>query len=259
MEHIFISYTQKDSQFAHTLADELARWGIVPCIDNRIDNGRNWPPSIQESIKACPIFIVIMSPESYKPGWVQKEVAYAQSLHKKIFPILLRGVAWNSPAPPQSLDLRNGQMPDRNYYLMLQKVLDEVVPASGQRAVLRYQKVVETLVALAKRPGRWKLGEYIVERNAGFFEDTLIIHLADDRVRYSGGQAIQPNNKANMLGHSQPITFSYQQSNSQYRAGYKMTISTPSKYADAAIEMIKLYQASGLNPFDLLAEPVRES
>ena len=92
----------------------------------------------------------------------------------------------------------------------------------------------------------------------GFFGDvTLIIRLADDQVRLSGGQAIHSSNIAKVLGQSQPVTFNYEQSNYQYRAGYKMTVYSSMKYMDAAIEMIKIYEASGLNTADLLMKPTR--
>lgn len=271
MEHIFISYAQEDSKFAHMIADELARWGITPSIDDRLDKLRNWPPSIQESIRVCPVFIVIMSPEARKSSWVQKEVEYAKSIRKPIFPVLLRGESWGSFTSPQPLDIRNGQLPDRNFYLKMQEALNKLRPIpitpsstppktkiqsqpTPEHHAFPYQNVVETLTAIAaKRQGRWKLGEYIIEVSG----TTLTLRLADDQVLLSGGQAIHPNDKAKALGQSQPVTVSYEQSNSQHRAGYKMTVYGPSKYMDAAIEMIKLYRASGLNPNDLLAEPMR--
>ncbi len=274
MEHVFISYTQEDSKFAHMIADELARWGITPCIDDRLDKGRNWPPSIQESIKTCPAFIVIISPEARKSNWVQKEVEYAKSTRKLIFPILLRGESWGSFTSPQPLDIRNGKLPDRSFYLKMREAINKprplVAPLSTpsttkakiqttlERQAFPYQKVVETLAPLAKRHGRWKLGEYIIEITSPIFGDAaLILRLADDQVSLSGGQAISPNDKAKVLGQSQPITVSYEQSNYQYRAGYKMVVDNPSKYMDAAIEMIKLYKASGLDPADLLVEPTQ--
>ncbi|MBK9927391.1 MAG: toll/interleukin-1 receptor domain-containing protein [Anaerolineales bacterium] len=270
MEHIFISYTQEDSKFAHMLADEFARWGITACIDERLDKLRNWPPSIPESIKACPIFIVIMSSEARKSSWVQKEVEYAKSIRKPAFPILLRGESWGSFTSSQILDIRNGQLPDRSFYLKIQETLNKLrhpitppstpsktkapLQNSSERHAFPYQNIVETLISLAaKRQGRWKLGEYIIEVSSV----TLTLRLADDQVWLSGGQAVHPNDKAKVLGQSQPVTVSYEQSNSQHRAGYKMTVYGASKYMDVAIEMIKLYKASGLNPNDLLAEPTR--
>lgn len=272
MEHIFVSYTQDDGKVAHMIADELARWGITPSIDERLDKLRNWPLSIQESIKACSVFILIMSPEARKSSWVQKEIEYAKSIHKLIFPILISGEAWGAFTSPSPLDIRNGHIPGRNFYLKLQDVLQKSQSAtnsplptsskpktqnpsvSGNRA-FPYLTVAETLAAIANRRHgrRCALGEYIIEVSGS----SLTIRLADDQVILSGGQAIPSKDKEKVLGQSQPITVSYEQSNYDHRAGYRMNANNPSKFRDIAIEMTKLYMASGLNPNDLLIEPTQ--
>lgn len=270
MEQVFISYTREDSKVAHLIADELARWGIVPSIDERLDNLRSWPQSIQESIKNCAMLLLIMSPEGRKSDWVQKEVEYAKSLRKPIYSILIRGEAWGSFTSSDLLDIRNGKLPDRSYYQKMEQVIKKsaqpmvasspVAPkiklseqTKAEHHAVTFQNVFDTLVALDKKGrGRWKLGGYIIDASS----TKLTIRLADDVVTLSGGAAIPPNEKSKVLGQSQPVTVSYEQSNSEYRAGYKITVYQASKYMDTAIEMIKLYQASGLNPNDLITEPI---
>jgi len=123
MAHVFISYSHKDKEYAHKLADELKSWGIEAWIDDRIDYGTQWPRVIQENLDACPGFIVIMSPNSYDSDWVQNEVSYAQANKKAIFPILLSGKAWVSFAAKQYSDVRNGGIPPNKYFETIQKQL----------------------------------------------------------------------------------------------------------------------------------------
>ena len=124
MAHVFISYSHKDTEYAHKLAEELKRWGIEAWIDDdRIDYGSQWPRVIQESLDACPGFIVIMSPNSYNSDWVQNEVSYAQANRKVMFPILLSGKAWVSFAAKQYADVRSGVMPPDKYFETIRKQL----------------------------------------------------------------------------------------------------------------------------------------
>ena len=123
MAHVFISYSHKDKEYAHKLADELKNWGIEAWIDDRIDYGTQWPRVIQENLDACPGFIVIMSPNSYDSDWVQNEVSYAQSNRKAMFPILLQGKAWVSFAAKQYADVRNGEMPPNKYFETIREQL----------------------------------------------------------------------------------------------------------------------------------------
>ena len=125
MAHVFISYSHKDTEYAHTLAEELERWGIEAWIDDeRIDYGSPWPRVIQENLDACPGFIVIMSSNSYNSDWVLNEVSYAQANKKEMFPLLLDGKAWVSFAAKQYADVRNGEMPPNKYFETIRKKLE---------------------------------------------------------------------------------------------------------------------------------------
>jgi len=71
MSHIFISYSHKDSDYAHQLAHSLEERGLVVWIDERIDYGTRWPRVIQENLDACAAFILVMTPRSFESVWVQ--------------------------------------------------------------------------------------------------------------------------------------------------------------------------------------------
>jgi len=91
MGHIFISYSHKDTKYAHRLADSLQSKGFDYWIDERLDYGSQWPHEIQKQLDTCDAFILVMSPRSFASDWVQSELQRAKRKQKPIFPILLEG------------------------------------------------------------------------------------------------------------------------------------------------------------------------
>jgi len=77
MGHIFISYSHKDKTYVHKLAETLQAEGFEVWIDDRIDYGAEWPREIERRLDGCEAFILVMSRDSYKSKWVQKEIARA--------------------------------------------------------------------------------------------------------------------------------------------------------------------------------------
>ncbi|MBT3189591.1 MAG: toll/interleukin-1 receptor domain-containing protein [Anaerolineae bacterium] len=77
MSHIFISYSHKESDYAHGLAKTLYDDGFDVWIDERLDYGSQWPNEIQKQLDSCSAFIVIMSPNSFGSEWVQSELQRA--------------------------------------------------------------------------------------------------------------------------------------------------------------------------------------
>jgi hypothetical protein len=52
-DHIFISYSKKDSDFAHKLADDLVAAGFKTWIDRSIGGGDLWRETIEKNLKAA--------------------------------------------------------------------------------------------------------------------------------------------------------------------------------------------------------------
>ena len=91
MGHVFISYSHRDTGYAHGLADSLQRNGFDVWIDERLDYGSQWPHELQTRLDSCDAFILIMTPRSYASEWVQNELQRAKRKLKPIFPLLLEG------------------------------------------------------------------------------------------------------------------------------------------------------------------------
>lgn len=120
MSHIFISYSHKDSDYAHRLAEALEAYLLDVWIDDRIDYGAAWPRVIQEKIDTCEAFIVIMTSSSYVSDWVQNELTHAKDKKKPIFPVLLEGSEpWLSVRTIQYVDVRTGELPPENFFKRL--------------------------------------------------------------------------------------------------------------------------------------------
>ena len=122
MSYVFVSYSHKDADYAHKLADKLQNNGFNVWIDARLDYGSQWPHEIQTRLDSCDAFILVMSPRSFASEWVQSELQRAKRKLKPIFPLLLEGdEPWLSTESTQYYDVRGGKFPDQRFYSALGK------------------------------------------------------------------------------------------------------------------------------------------
>jgi hypothetical protein len=124
MGHIFISYSHKDTKYAHGLASHLKNMGFDIWIDERLDYGSQWPLEIQKQLDSCDVFILIMTPRSFASDWVQSELQRAKRKLKPIFPLLLEGhEPWLSVESTQYYDVRGEKFPDTRFYSAIKSVV----------------------------------------------------------------------------------------------------------------------------------------
>jgi Tol biopolymer transport system component len=124
MGHVFISYSHKDTKYAHGLADSLQKMGMDVWIDERLDYGSQWPHEIQKQLDSCDAFILVMSPRSFASEWVQSELQRAKRKLKPVFPLLLEGEEpWLSVESTQYYDVRDKKLPDNRFYSALRRVV----------------------------------------------------------------------------------------------------------------------------------------
>lgn len=79
MGYIFISYSHQDKKYVHKLESDLKEKGFDVWVDVRINSGEQWPTAIQTKLDACDAFIIVISEESSKSDFVEKEIARATS------------------------------------------------------------------------------------------------------------------------------------------------------------------------------------
>ncbi len=88
-DHIFISYSKIDSDFAHKLADDLIVAGFKIWIDCSIGGGEQWRETIEKNLKTAGEVIIVVSPNSMASEWVKHEGSLAYGWEKKLYPILI--------------------------------------------------------------------------------------------------------------------------------------------------------------------------
>ena len=124
MSHIFISYSHKDTDYAHALAESLQNQGLEFWMDERLDYGSQWPLEIQKQLDSCDAFSLSMSPRSFESEWVQSELQRAKRKRKPIFPLLLEGdEPWLSIESIQYYDVRDEALPDERFYSAIKRVI----------------------------------------------------------------------------------------------------------------------------------------
>ena len=89
--HIFISYSHEDGDFAEILRRKLEKAHFkVWTDDNRLIPGENWREGIDQAIRDALALIVVMTPTAKASEYVTYEWAFAWGIGVKVIPILLK-------------------------------------------------------------------------------------------------------------------------------------------------------------------------
>ncbi len=129
--YVFLSYSRRDDDFAHTLADHLIDAGIRVWIDSSaIEDGSRWLQNIQDGVENARALVVVMSRPARESEWVERETLLALQLRRPIFIALIEDI-------PLPLHLINRQYTDfRNDYENglgnLKRSLKRVLQTSAQ-------------------------------------------------------------------------------------------------------------------------------
>ncbi len=92
----FISHATADDTFVRKLRQTLETHGIAAWTDSRELTPGDWvDPEIERAIADRAVFMVVVSAHTFQSKWVKKELAYAQSLQKRIVALLLDGQTSN--------------------------------------------------------------------------------------------------------------------------------------------------------------------
>jgi hypothetical protein len=90
--HVFLSYSRKDTEVMHRIRDGLREVGLGVWTDDTLEPGTSaWERAISAAIRSTECLVVILSPDAEQSTWVGRELAMAETLEKRIFPILVRG------------------------------------------------------------------------------------------------------------------------------------------------------------------------
>jgi hypothetical protein len=104
--YVFLSYSRRDDDFAHTLYDHLIDAGIRVWIDSSaIEDGSRWLQNIQQGVENASALVVVMSRSARESEWVERETLLALQLRRPIFIALIEDI-------PLPLHLINRQYTD---------------------------------------------------------------------------------------------------------------------------------------------------
>lgn len=89
---IFLSYSRKDARVMRRLFADLKAAGFTIWTDEDLTPGTpSWVQAIEEAIQSSGCMVVILTPESKKSPWVERELVHASAYGIPIFPLLARG------------------------------------------------------------------------------------------------------------------------------------------------------------------------
>jgi hypothetical protein len=132
---IFISYSRKDQNYVKNLISAFDARGLSVWLDDRIDYGSAWQQVIEKHLRACQVFVLVMTPRALESHWVQCELSCALDLKKPIFPLLLEGERWFSVAAIQVVDVKGGAIPpDRFFQAVSASIVDLNLATDGFKA-----------------------------------------------------------------------------------------------------------------------------
>ena len=118
---VFISYSRKDMSFVKTLAEDLEEQGFDVWYDlTDIGAGDRWAQEIQEGISQSEIFVIVVSLNSLKSEWVEKEFLFASKRGLKIVPLLYE----LCELPLWLLNIQYVDVVGRNYKKNFQHILN---------------------------------------------------------------------------------------------------------------------------------------
>ncbi len=122
-QHVFISYSRRDKDYARQLSDYLSHNGFTVWIDDQIDYGDAWFREIDGAVKSCAAFVLLMSPDAEQSEWVHKEILLAKRYKKPIFPLLLAGDEFPIVIDIQFADVKDGRLPDTDFHRRLRRAV----------------------------------------------------------------------------------------------------------------------------------------
>lgn len=132
---VFISYFSGDQDFAHKIEGDLQNRDLHVWRDEgEIDVGDSISDKIQEGLKRCFTFIIILSPEALNRPWVKEELRAAYNLRLaeelKILPVVYK----DCELPIFLSDYRFADFREENNYTEQMEILSRSISNAVKRA-----------------------------------------------------------------------------------------------------------------------------
>ena len=97
MQHVFISYSRRDSDIMRVVRDRLRAAGFNVWTDENLEIGtHDWTVAIEDALSNSCAVVALLSPDAKSSRWVEKELTFAVENEVPIRPLLVRGNQNNS-------------------------------------------------------------------------------------------------------------------------------------------------------------------
>jgi WD40 repeat protein len=131
--YVFISYGRADRPYVDELAQRLKDTGISAWYDYEIATGDRFAAVIEEKIRECAAFVVVLTPGAYRSEWVNKEINFAQKRNKPIYPIMLQHCELPFLINEiQYEDATGGRLPSESFFRTLAQLTGAAAPVSPE-------------------------------------------------------------------------------------------------------------------------------
>ena len=126
---VFIAYGDEDAEFAHKLNNALQAQGKSTWFDQEsLDSGQDYREELNNGIEQADSFVFIVSPDAVTSATCRQSLQHAQSLSKRLIPLLLRPVEPtalpSAIAALKGVDFQRHRDDFYTYYSELIRILD---------------------------------------------------------------------------------------------------------------------------------------
>lgn len=173
-DHVFISYSRKDSEIVQRIIKFLGSQGIKVWIDKQgLQPGEaSWIKELEFAIENASAVVVVLSPDAKESPWVGNEKTYARAIGKRIFTVLARGDEKSAiPIDLITIQWIDIRMEERNGLISLQTAIEhhlEKVEADRKKAREDAAIPVSIKAARASQKIKLKIGNNAIFEDQGF-------------------------------------------------------------------------------------------
>jgi DNA-binding response OmpR family regulator len=94
---VFMSYSRRDMGTMQRIRDDLVDAGLRVWTDEHLEPGTpSWEQAVIDALRQTASVVAILSPDAERSKWVGRELAMAETLDLRIFPLLARGTERNA-------------------------------------------------------------------------------------------------------------------------------------------------------------------
>ncbi len=116
---LFLSYSHKNRKLAHRLREALEQFGFsVFLAHDDIQVSKRWRKEILKNLKACAVFVPILTKEFIESDWTDQETGYALSQGARIVPVKVGIDPYGFIGEFQATTLKKGALAETCWKIM---------------------------------------------------------------------------------------------------------------------------------------------